>query len=287
MSTMPLSGSLVFAEEDGIACTSGLINGRVGLSGPLSKNMITLGLGLRLVPGCWQWQTEVETGGVAVFSAGDEHSSLYGNGALYVALQLSAERLEAEAGRQDLILDQETLGGSRIHDRLLDKASVQKLAIAFRRIHDGAADKGDVVSLLLAALIQHLARQPVSLIGRAPDRHAEIVRRAREFIHANLSEPLSLDAIVAAAGTSRRTLNRAFDDILGDTPQAYVRRVRLHRIRQALADDVEAACTITLIANQWGIGEVGRLAGRYRELFGELPSETLARSRETTTDRAS
>jgi hypothetical protein len=30
------------------------------------------------------------------------------------------------------------------------------------------------------------------------------------------------------------------------------------------------------VANEWGISELGRLAGWYRELFGELPSETLA-----------
>lgn len=286
LSSAPLQGSLVFAEQDGILCTSGLIGGRVGLAGPLSQDMITLGLGLRLVPGCWQWQTEVETGGVAIFNEAAEHDSLYGPGALYAAVQLSAERLEAEAATLDLVLDRKVLGGSRIHDRRLDEGRVRTMAAAFQRIHAGGAAEIGTISQLLSAMIEHLARSPVSLVGAPPSRHARIVQKARDFIHGHLSEPLSLDAIVAAAGTSRRTLNRAFGDILGDTPQAYVRRVRLHRVRQALADDAEAACTITLLANQWGISEVGRFAGRYKELFGELPSETQARSRRPLTIEA-
>ncbi|WP_375341868.1 helix-turn-helix domain-containing protein [Sinorhizobium prairiense] len=100
--------------------------------------------------------------------------------------------------------------------------------------------------------------------------------RARAYIVEHLSEPIALDDIAAAAFASRRTLYRAFADILDDTPQTYVRRLRLHRIRRGLATDRERACTIAVVANEWGISELGRLAGWYRELFGELPSETLA-----------
>jgi AraC-like DNA-binding protein len=67
--------------------------------------------------------------------------------------------------------------------------------------------------------------------------------------------------------------------VLDETPQSYVRKLRLHRIRRHLASDAEVLCTITVVANQWGISELGRLSGWYRDLFGELPSETRARRR--------
>jgi transcriptional regulator GlxA family with amidase domain len=95
-------------------------------------------------------------------------------------------------------------------------------------------------------------------------------------VQANLDRPLSIDAMAAAANTSRRTLHRAFGAVLDETPQSYVRKLRLHRIRSDLASDAETFCTITVAANRWGIGELGCLSGWYRELFGELPSETLA-----------
>jgi AraC-like DNA-binding protein len=125
-------------------------------------------------------------------------------------------------------------------------------------------------------------------VGRAPrvgpgpaDRPglARIVARARPYIHANLDRPLTIETIAAAAFTSHRTLHRAFQVVLDETPYSDVQRLRLHRIRRHLVSDSERSCTITLIANQWGMSELGRFAAWYRALFGELPSDTLRRQR--------
>ena len=132
--------------------------------------------------------------------------------------------------------------------------------------------------MMLDALIDHLARPPhLRNGGTSPNCHARLVARAREYIHENLGEPISVDDIAAAAFTSRRSLLRAFTEVLEDTPRSYVRRLRLHRIRHDLASDAERACSIALVANEWGISDIGRMAGRYRELFGELPSVTRSK----------
>jgi transcriptional regulator GlxA family with amidase domain len=89
----------------------------------------------------------------------------------------------------------------------------------------------------------------------------------------------AVEDIAQAAITSQRTLYRAFVDLMGEPPQNYIRRLRLHRIRHDLVSDAEAACTIAMVAHQWGIGEPGRLSGWYRDLFGELLSQTLARQK--------
>jgi AraC-like DNA-binding protein len=132
---------------------------------------------------------------------------------------------------------------------------------------------------LLRSIVLHIGREPKGQYRRdGTHAHAAIVRRARAYILEHLSEPISLDDIAGAALTSRRTLFRAFADILDDTPHTYVRRLRLHRIRHDLASDDERACTIALVANHWGISELGRMSGWYRELFGERPSDTLLRN---------
>ena len=282
MSAGRLSGGLAFSEDDGIVCSSGAIEGRVSLFGPLSSNWITTGVALRIGSGARHWLNEIETGSVGVFLPGDEHDALYTPGSLYAAVTLSAEKLEQEAATEELVLDRHSLGGSGIHTRCMAPDILAELQQAFDSVHSGSDGVGHpaLVKHLLTALIAHLARPPRRQNrGRHPDLHGKIVERARAYIHDHLAEPISIDELAAAAYASRRTLFRAFADILDDTPQNYVRRLRLHRIRQDLASDAEKACTIALIAVQWGIGDLGRMSGWYRELFGERPRDTVAGSR--------
>ncbi|MFQ6162002.1 helix-turn-helix domain-containing protein [Sinorhizobium meliloti] len=272
-----LSGSLIFSEQDGVTYSGGFIEGRVALRGPLSPDTLSLGLGLWLPGSSWHSFTEVKTGDVAIYHGGDEHDSLYAPGSMYAVATLSADQLEQEAGRNGMVLDRAALGGTGIHNRSMTPEVVTALAAEFSRIHTGNPARPGLGKMLLRALINHLGRPPYNHGRRANTHlHARIVARARAYIVEHLSEPIALDDIAAAAFASRRTLYRAFADILDDTPQTYVRRLRLHRIRRGLATDRERACTIAVVANEWGISELGRLAGWYRELFGELPSETLA-----------
>jgi AraC-like DNA-binding protein len=279
METGHLTAGLAFAETGDVVCTSGLINGRVALFGPLSRDKVTVGVGLRLGAGTRHWLNDVETGNVGVFLPGDEHDSLYTPGSLYATVTLKAEKLEEEAAQEDLILNRDVLGGTGVHHRNLAPDILARLRTSFQMVHGGCTIPcaADVGKTMLAAVISHLARPPHLPNGRThPGCHGKIVERARRYIQEHLGEPMSVDEIAAAAYTSRRTLFRAFADILDDTPRAYVRRLRLHRIRHDLAGDAERACTIALIANQWGISDLGRMSGWYRKLFGERPSDTLA-----------
>ncbi|MBT2503857.1 AraC family transcriptional regulator [Curtobacterium sp. ISL-83] len=80
-----------------------------------------------------------------------------------------------------------------------------------------------------------------------------------------------------AAGISDRTLQQAFQDELGETPLAYLRRYRLERIRHdLLAGDGES---VGEVARRWGIGHLGRFAAVYAVAFGEMPSDTLTQGR--------
>lgn len=277
MSCGRVTGSLVFAEFDGVLYGSGSIDGRVSLVGPLSEQRVTLGIGLAFPTGAQHWQREVSAGGVGVFLPGDEHDALYGPGTRYISATLSFERLEAEVARQDLVLDRRALGGSGIHPRRLDAHVLGPLDRRVRAVHAGASGDAALGPDLLAAMVAHCAREPRE--GPSTGHrlgHRRILVRARAYIEAHLDEPIAIDALAAAAGASRRTLYRAFLELMEESPGLYVRRLRMHRIRNDLASPEEAFTSIALIAAKWGVGEAGRLAGWYRELFDELPSETRA-----------
>jgi AraC-like DNA-binding protein len=160
----------------------------------------------------------------------------------------------------------------------------------FERIHAGqladAANARMVGMQFLDSMIQHFARSPRFLVGgHDPRGLARIVARARAFIHEHLYQPLSVEMIASAAATSHRTLHRAFHVVLDETPYSYVLKLRLHRIRHELVTDAEAACTITMVAHRWNMAEMGRFAAWYRDLFGELPSQTLKRHQQRSPHR--
>jgi len=55
----------------------------------------------------------------------------------------------------------------------------------------------------------------------------------------------------------------------------YLNRRALHQVRRALKAANPSVATVTQVASEFGVWELGRFARDYRNLFGELPSETL------------
>jgi AraC-like DNA-binding protein len=284
LTSTDVSGSLVYIHGDGIVLSSGVLNGRVAFKGTLSEDQVTLGLGLRIAPGSRHWiSQEIETGCVGIFMPGDGHDALYYERTFYITATLDIDRLEQVAARMGNVLDKKTLHGTGFDAKLLDRSTLQRICSLIAPLHQGAPVDRLIISSaqqeLMSAFVNHLARDPRPPLAIPDARgHAAIVSRAREFIERNLADAMSADDIAEAAHTSRRTLFRAFVDVLGEPPNSYVRKLRLHRIRHDLASEHERAATVAIAANCWGISELGRLAGWYRDHFGELPSETLARA---------
>ncbi len=62
-------------------------------------------------------------------------------------------------------------------------------------------------------------------------------------------------------------------------PGRFLKLLRLNRVRRDLIRESCAERSVTSLAITHGFTELGRFAGEYRALFGELPSETLQRPR--------
>jgi AraC-like DNA-binding protein len=104
------------------------------------------------------------------------------------------------------------------------------------------------------------------------------VRRAEEWIAAHISEPIGLEEVSSALGIGLRSLERAFQRARGCSPRQAIFRQRLERVREALLR-AGPGDTVTSIAAEYGFLELGRFSMRYRQQFGEAPSQTLARRR--------
>ena len=111
--------------------------------------------------------------------------------------------------------------------------------------------------------------------GRHAIPRRQIVRTSMEFADQHVGEYLSVQQLATAAGVSERTLRDAFQHCFGLAPVRYLNRRALHQVRRALKAANPSLATVTQVASEFGVWELGRFARDYRNLFGELPSETL------------
>ena len=129
--------------------------------------------------------------------------------------------------------------------------------------------------MLLSLFVECLAEaapedtQPVQDIGESH------VRRAEAWIDAHLTKAIGVEEIATAIDVSVRSLQSTFQRVRGHSPLDAVLRRRLDRARAALLRS-EPGATVTVIAAEFGFYELGRFSMRYREHFGESPSQTLA-----------
>ena len=126
-------------------------------------------------------------------------------------------------------------------------------------------------------MVIHLQADPKALAGNGCTRQAQslIVKTAEDHALSQTGANIYVTDLCQAAGVSERTLEYAFKAVLGLTPVAYLTRLRLHRVRQALQAAAPGSTTISAEALRWGFWHFGEFSRAYRDCFGELPSETL------------
>ena len=107
--------------------------------------------------------------------------------------------------------------------------------------------------------------------------HSRLVQIAEDYALSHAAERLYVTDLCEAAGVSERTLQYAFREVVGMSPMAYLTRLRLHRVRQALRLATHASTTVTKEALRWGFWHFGDFSRAYKDSFGELPSDTLRR----------
>jgi len=113
---------------------------------------------------------------------------------------------------------------------------------------------------------------------RTRQAHSLIVRKAEDYVLAQAGGPVGLSDLCRVAAASERALENAFKEMVGMTPVAYLTRVRLHRVREALLKSTQGSTTVSVEALKWGFWHFGEFSRAYKGCFGELPSETLRKT---------
>ncbi|EJZ22505.1 AraC family transcription regulator [Rhizobium sp. Pop5] len=103
------------------------------------------------------------------------------------------------------------------------------------------------------------------------------VRRAIDYMHANIAEPFTMSMVADEVGISLRALQTGFKAFRGTSPGAYLRTIRLKAVHDQLRDPFNQQ-TLRDICTMWGFFHAGRFSAIYRSAFGESPRDTRLRA---------
>lgn len=110
--------------------------------------------------------------------------------------------------------------------------------------------------------------------GRPPA--AVLVRRATELVDAQ-GGTLRIAQLCSLLRVSPGTLGNAFRSVAGVMPHTFFLRCKLNKACLLLLEAAPGEQKVTSVASDLGFTEFGRFSLRYRQIFGETPSQTLQR----------
>ncbi|MDF3834954.1 DNA-binding response regulator [Cupriavidus basilensis] len=105
--------------------------------------------------------------------------------------------------------------------------------------------------------------------GAAENREQVLVRAARRYLSAKLSDPPTLPDLARALGVDKRRISSAFQRNLGVTVFEYIRLERMKKARHLLA---RTSLSIAAIAEEVGFTSTANFSTAFRDHMGVPPS---------------
>ncbi|MEO6946028.1 MAG: helix-turn-helix domain-containing protein [Nitrobacter sp.] len=230
------------------------------------------------------WSYDMQPGDILVIPPSIDHDGRFFGASSYAAIRLDLADIPSIFAGETELADPATWTVKNHYkaNPVLAAVAIQRLrkivshlADQNIRLPEESADfwRRSIADAMMASAIHSLpsdtAASPLSAAG--------LTRAVEHYIEAVGIRPVHISEICAQFEVSRRSLHRAFDEVLGMGPVTFLRYKRLCRIHSVLRGSSPAQTTVTEVAMQQGFIELGRFAHYYHALFGEHPSETLRR----------
>jgi AraC family ethanolamine operon transcriptional activator len=211
-----------------------------------------------------------------------EHDGSFHGAASYAAIRLDLTEVASLFKGEPRLSDPATWTRKNHYraDSSINVASTRQLPLIVSRLarqqailSDSAVDfwKRSIVDAVTGTIAHSL---PPDTNGPLPSA-MRLVRDVENYLDASGIRPVHISEICAHFNVSRRSLHRAFYDVLGLGPVTFLRHKRLCAVHFALRESDRATATVAGVAMQQGFIELGRFSHYYHSLFGEYPSETL------------
>lgn len=188
------------------------------------------------------------------------------NGFTYAMLYLPQTWVNGMTQRLGLG-DSSSLQGAFRHT-LADDAMLSNMTMrAWQSIHftEGRLARDESLDHLISLLSSHLCRRPLS---SKQDSNNEMAR-VRDYLHAMMQDNIGLDELAAHSGIDRFRLTRQFKRAFGQSPHAYLIRLRLRVARALLASGKTAA----EVASEVGFADQSHLGLWFRRAYRLTPAD--------------
>jgi AraC family transcriptional regulator len=131
------------------------------------------------------------------------------------------------------------------------------------------------------------ASMAVHLVSKFSDKELDVrdsrgglapyqLRRAKDFIHAQLGDDVSLTEMAAAVGLSAFHFARSFKASTGLTPHQYLVKCRLERAREMLLAQDRSISEVALLS---GFCDQSHLSAHFKRLYGVTPKQFMREAR--------
>jgi AraC family ethanolamine operon transcriptional activator len=228
------------------------------------------------------WSYDMQPGDVLVIPPSIEHDGRFFGASSYAAIRLDLTDVASIFGGATDLADPATwsvknhykadpyLGAIAIY-RLRKIAS--RLANSTDSLPDQSTDfwRRSITDAMMATVLHSLPSDTARLHMSA----TALVRSVENYIDTAGTRPVHISEICTEFAVSRRSLHRAFDEVLGMGPVTFLRHKRLCDIHSILRESDPTQTTVAKVAIEHGFIELGRFAYYYHTLFGEHPSKTL------------
>lgn len=195
---------------------------------------------------------------------------------LFIAPALLSRRYEEAEGQ----LVQPDLSGHS--PRIFRDIAVERLALALQDANPLADTFGRMYadSVCDAILARLLARRADGTPARVPASGASLprwrLRRALDFIEANLANPIGLAEVAASTGLTRMHFAAQFRSTTGYSPHAYLLRRRLEHAQMLLRS---SECGVLDVALSCGFSSHAHFTAVFKRMIGEPPNAWRMRMR--------
>ena len=128
-----------------------------------------------------------------------------------------------------------------------------------------------LINLIMNCLLDGIPDQPDE--DMSYPKFAKII----DHIQGNLTEITSIYQICQSTNIPERTLRRLINKKYDLSPKTYLNKLRLNEVRKRLKSNADNS-NIVQVASEFNFWHMGQFSKDYKNLFGELPSETISNS---------